>query len=546
MSTTPDKAPPQAVTGAFVRNATGLVRGVSPRSAFVFQFLGSHPAYPLAYGLFFAFALFPGGNFVVAGLLTIPLTVAFAYSFGLLTSMLPRTGGDYLLVTRIISPTIGMISSFCMNAGSLMSLAFFGSAVVTLGVAPGLTEIGLVSHSAGLVTAGATVAASKWWTFLIGSVLFVLGALILTGGWKWTIRAQNAILVLLSIGFAICVIGALFTSHQSFVNDFNSFAHSHTGLANSYQSTIDGAQKSGVNTNPGFSFENTIPLIGIFAQFAIYSWFASYAGGELRRGRTTKQAHMMAGSGVTALVLVVVFAVIFIHTFGNSFLIAANSASGLPHGIAAAPTYIFLMSSVFGSTPLTVIVVITFLLYFLAPVYAIDVTVTRTIFAFSFDGLLPKRLSEVEERTKTPWWAIVITLVLTELVFLWSLQIGNLFQVLVYATLIQLVSMVLVALCAAIIPWRKPELFRAGGTQRRLFGVPVITIAGVGAILSAILVYCLFFVWSAQFGLENKLNFLYYLVGTIAAGVIFYNVARLVQRRRGHRVELAFAEIPPE
>jgi APA family basic amino acid/polyamine antiporter len=541
-----ESGPVQATSSAFFRNATGLVRGVSPRSAFVFQFLGSHPAYPLAYGLFFAFALFPGGNFLVAGLLTIPIALAFAYSFGLLTTILPRTGGDYLFVSRLISPTIGMVSSFCMMCAQLLSLAFFGSAVATLGVAPGLTVIGVVSRSSSLVNAGATVASSHTWQFVIGSVLFILGAAILVGGWRWTIRAQNTILVLLTISFVICVIGAIFTSQTGFMNDFNGFARPFTHLRDSYGATISAANKAGVNTHPAFSFGNTIPLIGIFASFGIYSWFAAYAGGELRRVRATTQAHMMALAGTVAIVLVSVFAVLFIHTFGKPFLIAANSSSGFPHGIAFSATYISLMSAVFASTPITVIVVVFFLLYFLAPVYAIDITVTRTIFAYSFDGLLPRNVSSVQETTSTPWWAIGITWVLTEITFLISLHLGNFFHILVYATLIQLLSMGLVGLCAAIIPWRKPELYRAGATQKRFLGVPVVTVAGVSALASVVILYVLYFHWPVQFGLVNHTSFLYWAAGTIVAGVLFYNLAKYIQRGRGTRVELAYAEIPPE
>jgi APA family basic amino acid/polyamine antiporter len=546
VSTTQEPTSPPATSSVFTRNATGLVRGVSPRAAFVFQFLGAHPAYPLAYGLFFSFALFPGGSFLIAGLLAMPLALSFAYSFGLLTSMLPRTGGDYLFVSRIISPTIGLISSFCMNCAQLLSLAFFGSAVTTLGIAPGLAVIGLVSHSDGLVNASATISTSHGWQFLIGSVLFILGALILMGGWKWTIRLQSVILVLLTISFLICLAAVIFTSHTGFVRDFNDFARPHTHLANTYQATIAAANKGGINTSPGFSFTNTIPMVGIFASFAIYTWFASYAGGELRRARATGQAHAMGMAGVTAIVLVALCAVLFIHAFGSPFLIAANGATGLPKGIAAAPTYIFLVSAIYGSTPLAVIIVLCFLTYFLVPVYGIDMTVTRTIFAFSFDGLLPRRLSAVDERTKTPWWALGITWVLTEITFLIALHLGNFFQILVYATLIQLVSMGLVGVCAAIIPYRKPELFRAGATQARVLGVPVVTVAGVCAILSAVAVYVIYFNWAEQFGLSNKLSFVYWLAGTIAAALVFYNVARFVQRRRGTDLALAYAEIPPE
>ena len=66
----------------------------------------------LAAGFFFVFALFPGGNYLVGLLLVIPLGLAMSYAFGLLTQMIPRSGGDYMLVSRVIHPMVGLISSF--------------------------------------------------------------------------------------------------------------------------------------------------------------------------------------------------------------------------------------------------------------------------------------------------------------------------------------------------------------------------------------------------------------------------------------------------
>ena len=68
----------------FARNATGLVRGVSPRSSLIINFIPGHPAQSLAAGFFFALTLFPGGNYLLGLLLVIPMALAFSYAFGLL------------------------------------------------------------------------------------------------------------------------------------------------------------------------------------------------------------------------------------------------------------------------------------------------------------------------------------------------------------------------------------------------------------------------------------------------------------------------------
>jgi basic amino acid/polyamine antiporter, APA family len=85
--------------GLFARNATGLVRGISPRSSIIINLIPGHPARSLAAGFLLVFALFPGGSYLLGLAMVIPLSLAISYAFGLLTQMIPRSGGDYMLVS---------------------------------------------------------------------------------------------------------------------------------------------------------------------------------------------------------------------------------------------------------------------------------------------------------------------------------------------------------------------------------------------------------------------------------------------------------------
>jgi APA family basic amino acid/polyamine antiporter len=129
----------------FVRNATGLVRGVPSKSSVIINFIPGHPTQTLAATFFFALTLAPGGSVYLAILLVLPMTLAFSYAFGLLTSMIPRSGGDYVLVSRVVHPVAGLMSSFSITMAGLLSNAYFGIAFVTVGLGPGLTGIGLIA-----------------------------------------------------------------------------------------------------------------------------------------------------------------------------------------------------------------------------------------------------------------------------------------------------------------------------------------------------------------------------------------------------------------
>jgi APA family basic amino acid/polyamine antiporter len=538
-------SPPVAHKDLFARNATGLVREVSPLNAYLMNFVVSHPVLPVATGLFFVYSTFPGGSIVVGGLLAIPLILAFTYSFGFLTSMIPRTGGDYVIVSRILHPTLGLISSFCMTMAQLMSCAFFGRLVVTEGVGPGLVGIGLIAHSHGLVTAGTTVAASKGWTFAIGTVLFIAAALILVGGWGRTLRLQNILFFVVSLGLLVCVAIALFTSPAGFVSNFNNFARPFTHNANTYGLIISSAVKTGVHINSGFTWNNTIPVIGVFATFSIFTYFSSFVGGELRQGRSSKTVNMMVLAGVTGVLSIIICAAIFIHTFGANFLDSAFAANTIPASISTSPTYFFLISASVGSVALTVFLVVTFILFWPLLTYVVFIQPTRVLFAYAFDGILPKAVTKLSRR-HIPWVAVVITLLATEAIFGWSLTNSSIFTIIIYATLIQLIAMGLVGVSAIAVRWRRPELYNASTTQHSILGIPAVAIAGIGAVAGAVFIWVLYFT-NGGFGLTGHItNLWWWVLGLVVGALLFYFGARIVRARHGVDLDLVYAEIPPE
>ena len=151
--------------------------------------------------------------------------LAMSYAFGLLTAMIPRSGGDYMFVSRVIHPMVGLISSFCMTLAGLLSNAFFGIAFVTIGLAPGLQGIGLVGDWPTLVEWSARHP-DRELDDRLGGLMMCLSALILAGGWGWTLRIQNIIFWMVTGTLAISVLIALFTSHSTFISNFNDFAKS--------------------------------------------------------------------------------------------------------------------------------------------------------------------------------------------------------------------------------------------------------------------------------------------------------------------------------
>ena len=533
-------------SGLFARTATGLVRGVPPRSSLIINFIPGHPTQTMAAVLFFALAVGPGGNPFLAILLVVPMSLAFSYAFGLLTQMIPRSGGDYMLVSRVIHPAVGYVSVFCMTTAGLLSNAFFGLAVVTAGIGPLCVAVGLIGHHPGLVSWGNHITTSKGWMIFFGLLMFAFAGVMQLWGWRWILRLQNIFFWMVTAALGVCGVIALFQSKDHFVSKFNSFAEGITHKPDAYATTIATAVKNGVAVHPSFSFSLTIPIIAVFATTAIFSYWSSFVGGELRQASTLKTANNMALGGVIPLVLVAIFTAIFFHSFGSDFLRAANGG-GLPSEIAVPGTPFFYLSSIsVGSTAFAIVLFVLYIVFWPLITYISTLQQTRAIFAMSFDGVLPKGVTRVN-RHGCPDLALLISLLASAAVFVWAVYNSTgFFQVLVYALLVQLIAMALVGLAGVLAPILRPELYRASTSQKSFLGVQLVQIAGAGAILTGVFVWWAYLHYD-QLGTNSNLGKLFvWTIGPAVLGAVFYFVVAAVKKARGTDITLVYREIPPE
>ena len=114
----------------FVRQSSGLVRNVSVTNALFFNvaaFVGvGLTLYPIFYSLAFV-PVWRWGPFseygwaaIIAGLFCVLLALIFAS----LTSVMPRSGGDYVFTSRILHPFLGWLESWTLVIASVLIIAF--------------------------------------------------------------------------------------------------------------------------------------------------------------------------------------------------------------------------------------------------------------------------------------------------------------------------------------------------------------------------------------------------------------------------------------
>jgi hypothetical protein len=103
--------------------------------------------------------------------------------------------------------------------------------------------------------------------------------------------------------------------------------------------------------------------------------------------------------------------------------------------------------------------------------------------------------------------------------------------------------MFLPGITAALLPYRRKDIYEASPIKREIIGIPIITIFGV---IEAAFVVAIAYIFIAypQFGISTPyalfLNF-----GMIAVGFVLYWIIRFIRARQGVDIDLAFKEIPP-
>jgi amino acid transporter len=538
-----------AVQGVYARKATGLVREVSPFSTFVFNMAAQPTAILIATAAFFVpLAFFPGGSIWIGFAMAFVLALVLCLCYGLFTSAIPRSGGDYVLVGRVIHPAVGLVSSFFWVAGVILVIAFVAQSFVTVALAPALTAVGLVSDRHSLVSAGEDLATSKWWQFGIGTAMILVSAALLAGGWRWTTRIMNGLWMLTMIGLGTVFLVLLFKSHTGLVNSFNQFAGPVTGEPDSYHGIISSARQEGIDPSPAFSLDNTWPAMAAVAGLSIYGWLSIYISGEVRRAKDLTQVKIMSLATAVHVGLAVLVGLVLFWKFGSDFFVAIN---GLSESEAypfpgAPPYYTFLTSIAGGSTLLAWWLFISFAVaYPLLMIPNITIAV-RSLFAWSLDGILPARLARVSRRTHAPNYAIGLVVLVSVPVLWWAVSNNEGFLKFLYeAVLLQLVTMVLLSISAVLLPYRRPEAWRASATTQRIGGIPMVSLAGG---LTAILLAALFFAYMhyPALGIEDKGHFFRDCAVVLAAALVTFFVARTARSRQGVDVDKLAAEIPPE
>jgi len=98
----------EAAPTFFARKATGLVRESSLWNTAAFNILNVTVAYAILYPALFAWQ-FPGSNLLLGGIIAVAAFVPLGLVYAMVVAAMPRSGSDYVFVSRVFHPAVGFI-----------------------------------------------------------------------------------------------------------------------------------------------------------------------------------------------------------------------------------------------------------------------------------------------------------------------------------------------------------------------------------------------------------------------------------------------------
>ena len=531
----------------FVRNSTGLVRSASAVDATIFNAVISAPiGSTLAWSIFFTLVAFPGADPVGVLILTLIINIPVLIMFALLGASMPRVGGDYVWVSRILNPPLALISNLCMIMGGLLGAAYFAKFFSVFALGPALVAGGSLAHNHTLISWGTNFEVNHTWT-LVGALLMVaLQTYILIRGTKSTFRWQNGAFLIAMVGMIVAFFVLAFASKGSFYSNFNSLNHSFGGGTAQQVISQAGAQHAAPHLG---NMSATLPTLFSIQGFMMWNFWSVYMSGELKSASNRRrQLTIMFGALVFDVVLLIIGALLLFHVAGYNFVYALN-AGAKGYAIPSGPFYSFLAALSVNVPVFTVIILGCYLFWALPSMIANTFMPIRSFFAWSFDRLMPEKLADVNERTHSPVIAIVVVNVIIAALTIWSVYSGVFQLVLGLIVLAGCLGVVIVGAAAIALPLRRPELYRASPANVKFLGIPVLFIVAPLSIAIFVALAVVSTQYPALVMNGNSANFWWipaWFGGLIVVGALLYYVPRFIRARRGINVSFVYKELPPE
>ncbi len=519
-----------------------------------------------AWSIIFALEYVPtyGGNPVVALLLTAPGILALLGVYYIFMVSMPRSGGDYIFMGRVLHPAIALAANF---AGYTFFLWFWIGDAATVFTSSGLVQTlsvyGSLSGQSWATNAAnafnTATSSGQWNTFIVGLIVIVIFAAIVLFSSRLYFRIQNVGMVIAVIGLII-MISLLATTNQT------AFSNALANYASKNQVQLNGGAYNNVTATGGTI--DTTPLgptsfflIPLFFTVLFWVYVSNYTGGETKEVRRSAKTALFGAFAIIFFATIAVLGIAY-ATLGPSFLAGAGdfALGTFSNPFPVLPNLTFFAALLANNPLLAWFIGIGVIAGFVLVAPQCMILMSRILFGYSFDRVIPTGVADVSERWHTPVKGILIAAIggIVFLAFLSGVLGGTnsslAFSLYSYAGLAAVgITFVFVSISAILFPYRRKSLYETScPIKRKIAGVPAITWLGIIALAYSLGTFIYYSVYYVQyFGAgtllaNDYLPFLGIVATMFIGSIVWFYVARSYRNKRGIPFDKAFHEIPPE
>ena len=554
--------------GLFAREATGLVREVGFMLGVIiimshvvglgwqkraFQFTGPRPVptdqLPLGLpAIFWAF--------LICGL----IVMITGYAAGYVTAAMPRSGGGYVTISRVIHPLVGYNAGWLMFLAEAFSYGLIGVAVF---------EAIMIFFN----IAGVAISFDATTLFIGGVVIIVIfTALALFGVrlYGWLMHAMFWPTLVITIAFfAMWIAGAMDPSVVS--------AGVESALGAPPSVFMQQAELTGMTDAANVStFYDAFSFALAGAFWAYMGWYSvTFIAGEVKEANKKLPMVVLVSGLLIMLVYLGASSFSAISTMGVAKTADGQwsffqSYSWLSYGplteaqIAARDVAIPSFQSAWSTGIasiiaqgldlgwLSLLIAVAGVIWLANDIPPFLLVASRTMFAMSFDKMMPEKIAEVSERWHSPTWAVIITGIFGIVGCIAESNVGKLggyvqFAGVVGTDIFDAVFLTLFCVSMMLLPLERKEIY-----DRAAVKYSIGTVVGLGAIASLLAGYCLFtfvkesvsfmFSPSGTADLVSSIGFW----GCIIVGILLYVYHMYRNTTKGVDMRTLYLSIPPE
>jgi amino acid transporter len=525
-----------ATADVFVRKSSGLKRQVGGWDAVTYCILNSGC---LNYTFFLVFALGVYPGYSVYGAMAIGLTMLVVVGvYWHFSIAMPRSGGEYVYLTRVLSPGAGFTVSFII---SVLYVSFVGVGteyIISYVLQPMLRGLAFSTGHSGWNSAANTVG-RRGWQALIGTGVIGLIAFMWLRGPRSTMRLMWAGFTVGIAGLVTVLVVLIANGHSGFVRAFNKSSGA------TYQGILHAAAKGGLLQSAGFKTTLAAGVVFVFLGLLGTQCSANIAG-EVRNIRRS-QTIALFGSVVISLALwSALYATVSGFVGHNMYQALAGLWNAGDKGYPLqGPPMIGLLLGFGGGSPAVVLFGIFLVINQVASGAGLGFATTRNLFAWSFDRLAPMRLTELSRRGQ-PKWTILVTLLGAELFLLLAVFQPAFTTYLDYSVASWMVGWIILGVGAVVFPYVRREMFAAAppAVQKRIGTIPLVSILGVlmVAVCGVSFYYSAKSFWEGDVPRAGIIT----SVVVIVLPIVSYVGWKLYRSSRGMPSGVQFKALPPE